>query len=90
MTYEPGSNQSRIFVASHSEFSRLHARDIQKILRERVILVHGIAFDYQYGWDLESFAQLHDVDKKVSMLGEIGFPFMQNLLTETKFSFHAR
>lgn len=55
ITYAPGSDQSRIFVASHSEFSSLHARDIQRILRERIILVHGNPFDYNYGWDLESF-----------------------------------
>jgi hypothetical protein len=74
LTYTPGSNQSKIFVASHSEFSKLHARDIQGILRDRLILVHGNVFDYSYGWDLESFGQLHDVDKKVSVLGEINCP----------------
>ena len=34
MTYSPGSDQSQIFVASHSEFSSLNTRDIQRILRE--------------------------------------------------------
>ena len=34
LTYEPGSDQSRIFVTSHSEFTRLHAREVQGILRE--------------------------------------------------------
>ena len=71
MEYVSGSDQSRIFVASHSEFSSLHARDIQRILRERLILVHGNPFDYSYGWNLESFGQLHDVDKKISVHGEI-------------------
>jgi hypothetical protein len=32
--YIPGSNQSRIYVTSHSEFSKLHARDVQGLLRE--------------------------------------------------------
>jgi len=53
VTYSPGSDQSRIFVASHSEFSCLHDEDIQRILRERLILVHGNPFDYNYGWDLK-------------------------------------
>lgn len=69
LEYVPGSEQSRIFVASHLEFSRLQAREIQKILRERLILVHGNPFDYNYGWDIESFGRLHDVDKKVSVQG---------------------
>jgi hypothetical protein len=70
MTYVPESDQSRIFVTSHTEFSGLHARDIQKILRERLILVHGNPSDYRYGWDLESFGRLHDVDKKITVHGE--------------------
>lgn len=79
MTYDPGSDQSRIYVASNSEFSGLHARDIQRILHQRLILVHGIPFDYSYGWDLESFARLYDVDKKISVQGKMGFPFAKPL-----------
>lgn len=75
MTYTPGSNQSRIFVASHSEFSSLDPREVQQILRERLILVHDTPFDYQYGWDLQSFGRLHDVDKKITVNGEICLPF---------------
>lgn len=71
--YVPGSEQSRIFVASHSEFSRLKAKQIQHILRERLILVHGNPLDYGYGWDLESFGRLHDVDKNVSVQGGVRF-----------------
>lgn len=78
----PGSDQSRIFVASHSEFSSLNARDVQRILRERLILVHGNPFDYNYGWDLESFGRLYDVDKKISVQGEISVPFLQPVLTK--------
>jgi hypothetical protein len=59
------------FMALQSEFTRLHARDVQRILRERVILVHGNTFDYNYGWDLESFGRLYDVDKKTTVHGEI-------------------
>jgi hypothetical protein len=87
-TYTPGSNQSRMFVASHSEFSSLHPRDVQRILRERLILVHGTPFDYQYGWDLESFGRLHDVDKKITVNGEIGLPFLQAVITKTTFSLY--
>jgi hypothetical protein len=71
MTYSPGSDQSRIFVTSHSEFLSLHAKDIQHILRDRLILVHGNPFDYGYGWDLESFGRVHDVDMKTTVHGEI-------------------
>jgi hypothetical protein len=50
----------------------LEDREVQKILRQRLILVHGIPFDYSYGWDLKSFGRLHDVDKNVSVQGEYG------------------
>ena len=69
-TYAPGSSQSRIFVSSYSEFSGLEATEIQRILRHRLILVHGHSFDYDYGWDLQSFGRLYDVDKKVSVQGK--------------------
>lgn len=88
MAYIPGSNQSRIFVAPYSEFSSLHARDIQSILRERIILVHGNPLDYSYGWDLESFGRLHDVDKKTNVHGEIRIPFAKLILPNTTFSFN--
>lgn len=71
MEYVPGSEQSRIYVTSHSEFCSLHAKDIQKILCERIILVHGNPSDFSYGWDLESFARLYDVDKKATIHGKI-------------------
>lgn len=90
MEYVPGSDQSRIFVASNSEFSSLHATDVQKILRDRLILVHGNSFDYNYGWDLESFGRLHDVDKKTTIHGEIENSFAKHGLLRTAFSFYAR
>jgi hypothetical protein len=71
MEYMPGTDQSRIFVASGLEFARLHARDIQSILRKRIILVHGCSLDYDYRWDLESIGRLYDVDKKTTVHGEI-------------------
>ena len=78
MSYLPGSDQSRIFVASCSEFTRLHAREIQRILRDRVILVHGNLFDYDYRWDLESFGRLYDVDKKTTVHGKFEFALLNN------------
>ena len=87
LTYTPGSDQSRIFVASHSEFLNLHARDIQRILRDRLILVHGNPFDHKYGWDLESFGLVHDVDKKITVHGEIIVNITQFILLNTMFSF---
>ena len=44
---------------------------IQKILRHRVILIHGNKFDNDYGWDLKSFGKIYDVDKKVFVQGII-------------------
>ena len=70
LEYIPGSEQSRIYVASHSEFSKLHAKDVQRILRHRLILVHGNPIDYDYGWDLESFGRIYDVDKTANVHGE--------------------
>jgi hypothetical protein len=78
LAYTPGSDQSRIFVTSHAEFSSLNARDIQRILRERLILVHGNPFDYSYQWDLESFGRLFDVDKKTTVHGEIIISFIHS------------
>jgi hypothetical protein len=49
----------------------MNAREIQSVLRERLILVHGNQFDYKYGWDLESFGQVYDVDKKITVHGKI-------------------
>jgi hypothetical protein len=72
-TYKHG-DQSRIFVSSHSDFSKLHSRDIQRILRDRLILVHGNPLDYSYGWDLESFGRLFDVDAKIQVHGDLGIP----------------
>lgn len=74
----PGTEQSRIFVSSHSDFKRLHARDIQRILRNRLILVHGNPSDYEYGWDLESFGRLYDVDRKITAHGENGIVLIQS------------
>ena len=69
MEYIPGSEQSRIYVTSHSEFSKLHARDVQRILRQRLILVHGNPIDFDYGWDLDSFGRIYDVDKRTTVHG---------------------
>ena len=79
-TYGPSSDQSCIFVASHSDFNSLRDVDVQRILRERLILVHGNPFDYSYGWDLASFGRLYDVDKKTTIQGEICIPFLMCIL----------
>lgn len=82
MEYKPGTDQSRIFVASSSEFARLHARDVQRILRERIILVHGNSFDYDYRWDLESFGRLFDVDRKTTIQGETQCSFIKHTFSK--------
>jgi hypothetical protein len=87
MSYVPGSDQSRIFVTSSSEFSSLNAREIQSVLRERLILVHGNPSDYKYGWDLESFGRVYDVDKKITVHGKI-YMLCETSLLKTMFSFN--
>jgi hypothetical protein len=79
MEYVSGSDQSRIYVTSHSDFSQLDAKDVQKILRKRLILVHGIPLDYDYRWDLKSMGRLYDVDKKTIVHGEIQIPSVKNV-----------
>ena len=58
------------------EFSSLTAGDIQKILHQWIILVHGNPIDYNYDWDLESFSRLYDVDKMTTVHGENGKAFV--------------
>jgi hypothetical protein len=88
-SYTPGSDQSRIFVASHSEFSSLRDRDIQRILRHRLILVHGNPMVSNFGWDLESFGQVHDVDGVTTIHGVICI-LLLNIFTETYDQFPQR
>ena len=68
-------------MTSHSEFLSLHAKVIQSILRDRLILVHGNPLDYNYGWDLESFGEVHDVDVNTMVHGEIGI-LLSNAFTK--------
>lgn len=60
-------------------------REVQKILRDRLILVHGNPLDYGYGWNLKSFGRLHDVDKEVTVHGGFG-SFSFHLFWLTLFS----
>jgi hypothetical protein len=83
--YLPGSDQSRIFVASYSEFLSLKDKDIQGILRHRLILVHGNPIEYDYGWDLRSFSQVHDVDTTTTVHGGISIPLLY-VFTKLKIS----
>ena len=46
-------------------------RDIQGILRHRLILVHGNPILSNFGWDLERFGQVHDVDAVTTIHGGI-------------------
>ena len=86
LSYSPGTDQSRIFIASHLECKRLHARDVQKILHEHVILVHGNPLDYSYGWDLDSFGHRYDVDRKTMVYGEILICYTKSNLAKDGFS----
>jgi hypothetical protein len=75
LTYTPVSDQSRIFVCSKQEFMGFKDSAVQRILRDRIILCHGHTFDHEYRWDLESFGRLHDVDKKITVHGNISIAF---------------
>jgi hypothetical protein len=80
LEYMPGTDQSRIFVASYPKFMKLRSREIQRILRERIILVHGCTLDFDYGWDLESFGRLYDVDRKTTVHGNVQFHWLDSFL----------
>jgi hypothetical protein len=86
LAYVPGSDQSRIFVAPHSEFKSMDDRVIQRILRNRIILVHGVQQDYAYKWDLKSMGRVYDVDKKVTVHGGIFTPCVQDVFSKTSLS----
>ena len=66
----------------------MHARDVQRILRDRLILVHGNPFDFNYQWDLDSFARLYDVDHETTMQGKSRNPSMEPVSAKIKFSFN--
>ena len=86
LEYIPGSEQSRIYVASHSEFSKLHAKDVQRILRHCLILVHVNPIDYDYGWDLERFGRIYDVDKTANVHGEFTITYVNVFALKMRFS----
>lgn len=73
LTYRANSHQSRFFVAPHAEYVNLTPQTILGVLRERHILVHSHPFDHQYGWNLDSFARLYDVDKLTTVHGGTNF-----------------
>ena len=81
LTYTPNSHQSRFFVAPHSEYINLTPQTILGVLRERHIIVHDHPFADQYGWNLDSFARLYDVDKITTVHGEEMFISIVILLT---------
>lgn len=80
--YVPESDQSRIFVSSHSDFSLMDDTEIQRILRNRLILVHDNPIDFEYEWDLKSFARLYDVDDRISVQGESRIPSSKLILAK--------
>ena len=73
LTYVADSDQSCFFVAPHSEYINLTPQTVLGVLRKRHIIVHSHPFDHQYGWNLNSFACLHDIDKITMVHGEANF-----------------
>jgi hypothetical protein len=49
----------------------LTSQQILGVLRQRHIIVHGHPFNHKYGWNLETFARLYDIDKITTVNGEI-------------------
>jgi hypothetical protein len=43
------------------------------VLHERHIIVHSHPFNHQYGWNLDSFAHLYNIDKLTTVHGEANF-----------------
>lgn len=70
LAYAADSGQSRFFVSPHSEYITLTPREIMGVLRHRHIIVHGHPFNDHYGWNLDSFARLYDVDRLTTVHGE--------------------
>ena len=70
LNYMAGSDQSHFFVSPHSEYVTLTPEKILGVLRHRNIIVHGHPFTYDYGWNLERFGHLYDVDRKTTIHGE--------------------
>jgi hypothetical protein len=81
LTYSDHCNQSRFFVASHSEYLRLTPQQILGVFRDRNIIVHGHPFNHEYGWNLETFGRLYDIDKLTTVQGERRFTLIVMLLT---------
>lgn len=65
-------------------------RDVQRILRDRLILVHDNPSDFEYQWDLKSFARLYDVGDQISVQGESEIPLSKLVLAEILFSFNTQ
>src|SRR5271156_774089 len=74
LIYKSKTDQSRFFVSPHSEYSKLTAQEIQGVLRERHILVPGHPISFDYGWNLQSFGRLFDVDRTTTIHGEANCP----------------
>jgi hypothetical protein len=72
LRYTAKSDQSHFFVAPHSEYINLSPQ---------TILVHSHPFDHQYGWNLDSFACLYNIDKLTMVHGEANFMLIVILLT---------
>jgi hypothetical protein len=51
------------------------------VLHKRHIIVHSHPFDHQYGWNLDSFACLYNIDKLTTVHGEANFILIVILLT---------
>jgi hypothetical protein len=80
LRYTAKSDQSHFFVALHSKYINLSPQTILGVLCERHI-VHSHLFDHQYGWNLDSFGCLYDIDKLTTVHGEANFILIVILLT---------
>ena len=70
--------------SSHSIFGGFPGSQTSSL--HRLILVHGNPIDYDYGWDLESFGHIYDVDKTANVHGEFTRSYVNVFFLKMRFS----
>lgn len=73
LDYNTDSSPSRICVFPYVEYIQHKPAMIQRILRDRHILVHGVPLEHEYGWDIETLGTVWDVDKPTTVQGKRHF-----------------
>ena len=80
LTYADHSDQFHFF-ALHSEYINWTPQTVPGVLPKRHIIVHSHPFDHQYGWNLDGFAHLYNINKIMTVYSEANFIPIIILLT---------